>query len=344
MQDNITLIIILATFHSCQMAILSSMTLRFTSLDGHLTFLWPFFVIELSLTLHLARERTEQVDLINLINLHVSRVSRARNRFHAFASHVSHWLPSATILLRTPPPLSLSLSRFLLVAEKKGEREKVSFFRLPNDPSFWSAPTVIRVRHSRRLAFVPLSWYRPDTGDLDSLAEEIYPTFDSRSFVRSFVRSLGRSLARSSIHLNVCAFFLSFVDSPRQNHPRRRIDRGSPIITHVRTPQRSPRDVDVGGSTKATTMREQFALDRKYWIGRSLSYFGAVGDGRNLVLNHARLIARAFFLSFSLFACDDARDSARRVPPPFIFPFVPRHQNVWRIIPCRDLAVNGIIR
>jgi hypothetical protein len=66
----------------------------------------------------------------------------------------------------------------------------------------------------------------------------------------------------------------------------------------VRTPQRSPRDVDVGGSTKATTMREQFTLDRKYWIGGSLSYFGAVGW--NLVLNHARPIARAFFFSSSV--------------------------------------------
>lgn len=81
--------------------------------------------------------------------------------------------------------------------ERKGETDGFFSTARRTSISFWSTPTVIRVRHSRRLAFVPLSWYRPDTGDLDSLAEEIYPTFDNRSFARSYVRSLVRSPRRN---------------------------------------------------------------------------------------------------------------------------------------------------
>lgn len=93
--------------------------------------------------------------------------------------------------LSLPHPSSSSLP-----GKNKVRQGPRTLFRSPCEPiiNFWSAPTVIRVRHSRRLAFVPLSWYRPDTtGDLDSLAEEIYPTFDSRSSAcsaRPFVRSL----------------------------------------------------------------------------------------------------------------------------------------------------------
>lgn len=95
-----------------------------------------------------------------------------------------------------PPPL---LSLFLKTRVYKGDLYKLSSTTRRKMqvytyiPSEWSAPTVIRVGHSRRLAFVPLSWYRPDTDDLDSLAEEIYPTFDSRSFARLLVRSFVRS-------------------------------------------------------------------------------------------------------------------------------------------------------
>lgn len=52
---------------------------------------------------------------------------------------------------------------FLSSGKQQGEtRDRdLFFFRRAVPISFWSAPTVIRVRHSRRLAFVPLSWYRP---------------------------------------------------------------------------------------------------------------------------------------------------------------------------------------
>jgi len=263
--------------------------------------------------------------------------------------------------------LSFSLSRFFYLRGTSGEREterererkrerkgggrESELFRLPNDPSFWSAPTVIRVRHSRRLAFVPLSWYRPDTGDLDSLAEEIYPTFDSRSFVRSFVRSLARSVARSFVHplgrLCVLSFVRSFATTkpPSPPSPRRRIDRGSPIITHVRTPQRSPRD-------RRRRRREHQGDDDEgtVHIGLEILNRGVVKLFRCCrrrlefgIEPRASDRTRLLLLFFSWFATTRG-DSARRVSPSFIFPFVLRHHNVWRIIRWGDLAVNGIIR
>lgn len=165
----------------------------------------------------------------------------------------------------------------------------------------WSAPTVIPVRHSRRLAFVPLSWYRPDTGDLDSLAEEIYPTFDSHSFARLLVRSLVRY---------------------DETGPKR-IDRGSPIITHMR-----------GSRARRRGRRRRWgksARDRKCWMCKgAVKFISVLPTTVGIWYWTARTSSdTALFLPSSR---RRERFSASLTRGRLFFCPSAEHQNVWRIM------------